>query len=366
MLALLTAPLCANAEWEPSRTWVFAVGVLEYDAKKLYGAFPKAGRRDQVLMDTLHARGVPKANIAFIKDADATKEKIAADFKEHLKKAAPGDTLIVYYAGHGIKDKERGVYFVPYDAKGGAKEGYTSCWSVSSVFDEVEKTFKGSTAMVFCDCCHCGGVCTESGKRQSKIAFGALVSAHLNTVSTPRWTFTNVLIDTFGGSALVDKNGDEKTTFAEAAGYAEIEMAFFENQMSCSAACNGFSREMVLARAAKRASKRLGECLEGEWDKQWYRCKIYDYKKEGEEELFKVTWVGYKAEEDTWMPARRLRVWKPVAHSGGTACEVEFEGKWYKAKIMEHKLGLHLVHYEGFADEDDEWVKPSRIRLKKS
>ncbi|MCC6572522.1 MAG: caspase family protein [Planctomycetes bacterium] len=365
VFCLFASQLAAEKTWEPEKTWVFAVGVLEYDAAKLYGSFPKEGRRDQVFMDTLETRGVPKANIVFIKDGDATKAKIAAEFEAHVKKAAAGDTLIVYYAGHGIKDKDRNVYFVPNDAKGGAKEGYTSCWSVSSAFDDIEKHFKGSSVMVFTDCCHCGGVCTEAGKRQSKIAYATMVSAHLNTISTPRWTFTNVLIDTFGASPLVDTDGNEKVTFAEAAYYAETEMAFFEQQLSVSGVCNGFDRYTVLSKPAKRTTKRLAECLEGEWDKKWYKCKIIDYKKEGDVEEFKVTWVGYKAEDDAWMPASRLRKWKPETHPGGTECEVEAEGKWWKAKIKEHKLGLHLVHYEGYPDEDDEWVALKRIKVTK-
>ncbi len=365
VFCLLAGPLFAENTWEPGKTWVFAVGILEFEASKVFGSFPKEGRRDQVFMDTLEKRGVPKANIVFIKVTDATKDKLTSEFETLLKKAATGDTLIFYYAGHGVKDDQHNAYFVPNDCKL-VKKGYDTCWSVSSVFDTIEKNFKGSTVLVTADCCHCGAVCTEAGKRASKIAYGTLVSAHLNTVSTPRWTFTNVLIDTFGGNAMVDTDGNEKTTFAETAYYAETEMAFFEQQLSVSGVCNGFDRYIVLAKPAKRATTRLGECVEGEWDKKWYKCKIYDYEKKADgEELFRVTWVGYKADEDAWLPASRLRRWKPESISGGTECEVESDGKWYKAKVKEHKLGLHLVHYDGYPDADDEWVKFSRIKVKK-
>jgi hypothetical protein len=38
---------------------------------------------------------------------------------------------------------------------------------------------------------------------------------------------------------------------------------------------------------------------------------------------------------------------------------------WYKAKVKQTRLGLHLVHYEGYPDADDEYVPRKRMRLPK-
>jgi hypothetical protein len=45
--------------------------------------------------------------------------------------------------------------------------------------------------------------------------------------------------------------------------------------------------------------------------------------------------------------------------------EVRWHGKWYDAKVLKVHGGIHLVHYEGYGDDDDEWVPSKRIRQPK-
>jgi hypothetical protein len=42
--------------------------------------------------------------------------------------------------------------------------------------------------------------------------------------------------------------------------------------------------------------------------------------------------------------------------------EVLWSGAWYKAQIIEAKDGQYKIHYDGFGNNWDEWVKPDRIR----
>lgn len=48
----------------------------------------------------------------------------------------------------------------------------------------------------------------------------------------------------------------------------------------------------------------------------------------------------------------------------GQEVQVEWSGGWYKAKILDRKEGLYKVHYSGWGDNWDEWVKPERIKEK--
>jgi hypothetical protein len=46
----------------------------------------------------------------------------------------------------------------------------------------------------------------------------------------------------------------------------------------------------------------------------------------------------------------------------GSQVEVEWRQNWWKARVVKVEHGLHLVHYEGFDEKDDEWVRGERVR----
>jgi hypothetical protein len=47
----------------------------------------------------------------------------------------------------------------------------------------------------------------------------------------------------------------------------------------------------------------------------------------------------------------------------GDKIEVEWKRSWYKAEILEVKDGKFKIHYDGFDNSWDEWVKPERMRF---
>jgi len=53
---------------------------------------------------------------------------------------------------------------------------------------------------------------------------------------------------------------------------------------------------------------------------------------------------------------------KKTAWKSGDAVEVEWQGKWFKAKIVETNGEDFKIHYSGYADTFNESVAPSRIR----
>ncbi|RMB62894.1 hypothetical protein EAX61_04780 [Dokdonia sinensis] len=60
--------------------------------------------------------GITKSqNATFIKDTEATKEKITQALKSIAQEAQPQDIFIFYYAGHGVMNNEKEFYIVPTD-----------------------------------------------------------------------------------------------------------------------------------------------------------------------------------------------------------------------------------------------------------
>lgn len=340
--------LLALQDWEPQKTWVYAVGILEFQDSKTFGSFPKEGRKDAELMELFKTRGVPDDHIVFIKDSDATKKKIRETFAAHLKRIGPGDTLFFYYAGHGMKDDAGQMHFANWDAKSG--DG----WTLKSMLDDLEANFKGDRAILTADCCYSGSIAVEARKRKGN--YTCLNSSLSSETSTGAWTFTCCLIDGFQGTPYVDRNGDGSVTLEELGRYAEDEMPFEDEQLATYQA----KFELKIASAGAKAHKRLGERLEVEWGKKWYKGKIIDFK----DGKFLIDWVGYPAKDNDWVTEDKMRPWKPMQYPGGTVVEVEWKKKWYKAKVLEGKHGLHLIHYDGFGDDWDEWVSPKRIRKK--
>lgn len=344
-----------EAVWHPEKTWVFAVGVLEFDTKTL-ATWPDKGRVDAIMIDAYKKRGIPDDHITFIKNKDATKAYLVKSFNAFLAKIGADETLIFYYAGHGgrdYNDPKRASYFVTYDSKLG--------WTVSEVFDAVEKHYKGSQVLMTADCCHSGAIALEAEKRAGRINFGVLASAHATSRSTGAWTFTRCLVDMLEGNPMLDYDGNGSITFGEAARYCEEEMSFYEGQLSCSTAKGHFSTELVLAKTAASKKDHVGERCEAEDENKWWKVKVLDSKKG---QVF-VTWLGWDKKYDRWIDEKLLRPFKPATFPTGAAVEVDYDGKGYPSKIIQNKLGLVLIHYDGYPDIDDEWVAPDRIRMKK-
>ncbi len=215
--------------------------------------------------------------------------------------------------------------------------------------------------MLTADCCHSGALAVAAAQRTGRIGYGVLTSAYATSSSTGNWTFTQCLVDLLNGSPLLDENGDGKITFAEAAKYCESEMAFREGQLSCSTAKGHFLPSMMLAKTEGAKHPRVGDFGEAMDQGKWWKVKILD-SKEGK---YFVTWPGWDKKYDRWIDAKELRPYAPKIYETGMECKVEWNGTAYDAKILKNKLGLHLVHYEGYSDADDEWVAISRIQPKK-
>jgi hypothetical protein len=351
-LSLLAAPNEPSPAWQPEKTWVFAVGVIQFDNPKL-ASWPDAGRVDEKLLAALRERGVPQNHIVFLKNQEATKANIATRLDAFLRLGGPDDTLLFYYAGHGgrdYSDPKRTHTFVTYDTK--------SQWTVSSVLDAIQHDFRGHRVVLTADCCHSGSLGIEAARHSGKQEFAVLTSARATSTSTGNWTFTQCLVDLLHGNPLLDLNHDGKITFREAAEYTDAEMAFMEEQRAGHRFEGSFPPEMIMAPAVGKAVGRVGERCEGDDHGTWYRAKILEQK----DGRFFVTWPGWPASQNAWLAADHLRPFVPDLVPAGTRVEIEWDGTWYPGVVVQTELGLHLVHYNGYTADDDEWVARKRLR----
>jgi len=354
-LSFLVGVFCSyvhseEVHWQPAKTWVFAVGVLKFDDAAL-ATWPEEGRSDADMIRALEKRGVPPEQVIFLKNEQATHENIVKKLGPFLRRARPDDSLIFYYAGHGSRDysdPKRTCTFVTYDTE--------SSWTVTSLFDAVERNFGGREVIYTADCCHSGALVEEIVRRDGRSA--ALTSAHVSSTSTGNWTFTQCLVRLFEGSPLLDFNGDRQVTFAEAAKHVTGQMAFIEGQHAAQGVSGGFPAGLVMARTSGPRLPRQGEFIEAESEGKWWKAQVL---REREGEVF-VTWPGWGRKYDQWLPVASTRPYRPKTFPVGSRVQAKWQKKWFDAKVVKVELGLHLVHYEGFPDGDDEWVKIDRLR----
>jgi hypothetical protein len=362
LLPALFVPRFAEAkdpDWQPQKTWVFAVGVLGWKHGEIYGSFPVKNRRDNALVEFFRERGVPDSQIVYLQDKQATQERIDAAFTEQLKKLQPDDLLIVYYAGHGTKsDDGNDVYLASYDAGDEDVDG----WSVNSIPGKINAS-KCGRALWLIDCCYSGQAGLAITRQSKGPAYAAVTSSAASESSTEHWTFTEALLDALRGVSYVDLNHDGTVTLAEFAAHVEADMNAAEEQRSTFEHTKGFDPEMALAAAKPLSNPRIGERAKArDSNGDLYACRIIAAR----DQKFRIHFIGYEDDEDLWVAPDDLEPIKAVVYAKGTKVEVLWKKHWYPATVLQAKDGVHLIHYTDYEAKWDEWVPSRRIRAPKS
>lgn len=356
----------SKLDWSPKHTWVFAVGILEWDHPEIYPSFPAAmkNRRDAQLVKFFKDAGVPAEQITYLKDSAATKDRIQHDFRALLDQTDKGDLLIFYFAGHGSRSADTGeTWFANYDAS----NADDSAWNIRSIFTAIDKHFSGNRVLMLADCCHSGALYEECRRRNRnngdhELAYATLTSSFSHNTSTGNWTYSDSILAGFHGESQVDLNHDGVIELNELAQYTDLELAFLEGQKSMFFAAPAFPRAAALAEVEDEATPRIGQRVEVEYKGKWYRAKIIDV--DGDQA--QVHYAGYDDSWNEWAAPERLRPYAPAQFAEGDEVEVEWnqDKKWYPATILKAWYGLHLVHYDNYDASTDEWVGPGTIRIR--
>lgn len=345
-----------KTDWNPQKTWLFAVGILEWDNSDVWYGFPEAveGRFDEKLVEFFQAAGIPEEQIIYLQDKEATIKAIQDSLTELLADTGEDDLFILYFAGHGDWDSDTGEhYFINYDANGEDQDNY---WSISSIFDDIEDNFNGSKVLLLADCCYSGGLIDELKRRDSEISYACISSAYTHNTSTGDWTFTESVYKGLLGNPVVDLDGDGVITLYDLARYAELEMAFIEEQKSMFLTTNDFDSQMVFASVSDEIELIEGKRVEVEYSGDWYKAKTL----ETNDSEVRVLYIDYQSEE--WVEPERIRPYLPDMFAVGDEVEAQSDEEWYPAKVKKAWYGLHLVSYDYYSDIWDEWVGSDYIR----
>ena len=358
-LLLLTAARVRAAElgWAPERTWLFVVGVLHWKHNETFGSFPLKKRRDAELVEFFKGAGVPESQIVYLQDRQATQKRIDSAFAGQLEKINEGDMLLVYYAGHGYRSADGDdVYLASYDAGDKGVAG----WAINSIPQTIEEHSDVSRVMWLIDCCYSGQAAEAVKTRGDGPAYACATSSMASESSTGHWTFTESFLDAIRGAGFVDLNRDGRTTMSEFASHAEGDMRLGEEQLMSFATAGQFDAEMVLAAANPVAHPRVGERVKVEADGEWYTARILEPKGDG----FRVRFVGYDEDDDVVVDAARMRPITTKQYAVGSNVDVLWKKKWYAARVLKVKDGVHFITYDGYESDWDEWVSSKRIRAR--
>lgn len=288
-------------EWEPRRTFVFVVGTLRWKHAEMFDSFPQENRRDAELVAFFKERGVPPAQIVYLKDREATARRIQDSLAALLRRARSGDWLFLYYTGHGYKSDEGDTYLASYDAGDEGVDG----WPVASIPEAIEQSFRGSRAFLALDNCYSGALVEAVTERRTRVSYAVLTSAPSDESSTAEWTFTEGLLAALRGEAYGDTNDDGRVTLAEAAGEIREDMAFAEKQSISFATTGDFGPLTVLSRTEGRREPRVGERVLVRSEGSWYKGRIIDADEAGSR--FLIDYYGWDDSYDEWVTARQLR-----------------------------------------------------------
>jgi hypothetical protein len=77
---------------------------------------------------------------------------------------------------------------------------------------------------------------------------------------------------------------------------------------------------------------------------------------------FRVHYYGWEDADDEWVRRLQIRSSRSEVYGVGTMVEVNWKGQWYSAEVLKIDRGAHLIHYVGYDDSWDEWVTSKRIR----
>ena len=366
-IGLLCATSCeraaaADLDWNPAKTWVFAVGILEWQNPRMWPPFPAAmrDRRDEQLVNFFRQAGVHDERITYLKDEQATKRRIERRFVELLDQTDTGDLLIFYFCGHGYRDRESAQsWFANYDAGGANNSG----WNVHGIFTAIENHFSGHRALLLADCCHSGALYDEVMKRgDSEIAYAAITSSYSHSTSTGNWTYSDSILAALRGEPLADFDANRVIDLEEMARYADLELAFIETQKSMFVADERFPRRARMARVTRAFARGAGQRVEVSYQGKWYKAKTL--ATQGNQ--YKVHYTNYSSSWDEWCGPERVRAYRPAQFADGDKVDVRWgdDGKWYPATVRAGWYGLHLVRYDGFDSSWNEWVGTAAIRAR--
>jgi hypothetical protein len=167
-----------------------------------------------------------------------------------------------------------------------------------------------------------------------------------------------MLIAGLSGKAFADLNGDGQITLSELAEDVKDDMAFAEEQLSSFTTTGNFAADTVLARAGRKSNPEISKRVEVKSEGKWWKARVIDARAG----TFHVHYYGWEDSDDEWVRLSQIREPRLLEYPAGSTVEVIWKRAWYPAKVMSVERGVHLIHYRDYDERWDEWVGAERIR----
>ncbi|HEY1894711.1 MAG TPA: caspase family protein, partial [Terracidiphilus sp.] len=200
----------------------------------------------------------PANHVHLLKGAEASRANLLHEFENWLPSVtAPGDRVLVYFAGHGFISGGKG-YLAPYDIDLHNIAG--TAISMDTLGTLIGTTIKGKWKVLLTDACHSGAITPETNPAQLN---QMLLDVHQSIFSltasrdreqsfeSPDWggghgIFTYYVVQGLAGAA--DANGDGIVTADELAEYVHTNVrAATEARQNPTSERGSFDSNMVLA-----------------------------------------------------------------------------------------------------------------------
>ncbi len=212
----------------PRRVHVLAVGLDHYqdpdiptlefgqsDARRFAGALDRIGKNVEI------------ASSRILDEKDATKGGVLKALHETLAAAKPGETVVLFFAGHGVRDTDGTYYLATADTKIADIAGSALPWSDVAA----ELANQKSRIAVFLDTCHSGAAETDTFSTNDSVAASLLEKVPSGIVvfsaakgrelseeapSAGGGIFTTALVNVIGADRKrFDTNGDGAIEISE-------------------------------------------------------------------------------------------------------------------------------------------------------
>lgn len=287
-----------GASFDPRRTWVLAIGLLEWKDAETWAPFSKLNRRDTQIVKAFGKLGVPADHLVLLQDKAATVKAVRSTVKTTLAKTRPGDTLIFYYAGHGYHDGSA-FFLVPYD-------GYETdtLYSQKQLTGDLESLFRGQRVLLVADCCHSGALANWVKRGGHKKDYAALTSSKASESSTGNWTFSDCFLDALRGEIYLDANHDGVLSLAEVGTELGRQMNFVDHQKARTQYSANFRGKTEFIRANGKKRPGEGELVRVKAEGSIWPARVVERGSKG----ILVHWLGnYENYQDTWVKAKQIQ-----------------------------------------------------------
>jgi len=163
----------------PPNLWILAIGVNKYDDNKNLGNLNYAVDDAKAIIGVFKAQEgklYHKVNSRLIAD-DADIKPTRGEIVDNLpwlKRAAQGDTILLFIAGHGVNDEGGSFWFMPSDAAFNDDGSIRPSRAIS--YRDIHMIFDmpGQKKLLFIDACHSEGT---SGKKARSVDNNQLVNS---------------------------------------------------------------------------------------------------------------------------------------------------------------------------------------------